>query len=131
MLSLRRLGYVLLMVMGICGIFILYNMNENSNKIVTIKNKEVEEKEIIYGETIGKSEEVHFYVIGDEERDLYRDIYGNVCRLMDDLKVSWSKLDRIEADDFNNSKAVFIFCDDIVNSYVDLRLLGEFIEKGG
>lgn len=131
MLSLKRLGYVLLMVIGICGIFILYNMNENDNKIVTIKSKEVEEKDIIYGESISKSEEVHFYVVGDEEKDIYRDIYGNVCRLMDDLKLSWSKLDRIEAEELSNSKAVFIFCDDIVNSYVDLRLLTEFIEKGG
>ena len=131
MLSLRRLCYVLLMVFGICGIFILYNMNANNNKIVSIKNKETKDQKLISGDCISKSEEVYFYVIGNEKKDIYRDIYQNTCRLMDDLKVSWSKLDKIAEDDFSNSKAVFIFCDDTVNSYVDLKLLAEFIERGG
>lgn len=131
MLSLKRLGYVLFLVLGICGIFILYNINENDNKTVMINSKEVEEKEILTGEHVDKAGEVHFYVLGNEEKEIYRDIYQNVCQVMGDLKVSWSKIDWIENEQLSNENAVFIFCDDIINTYVDLQRLAEFIEHGG
>ena len=47
MLSLRRFTYVLLIVLGICGIFILYNVNENNDRSVTISNPKVEEEELL------------------------------------------------------------------------------------
>lgn len=131
MLSLKRLGYVLLMVLGICGIFILYNINENNNKTVKINNKQIKEEKVISGETINKTEEVHFYVLGNENKEIYRDIYGNVCRLMDDIKVNWSKADIIEDVQLSSDRAVFIFCDDIISTYVDLQKLVGFIENGG
>lgn len=131
MLSLKRLIYVLLIVFGICGIFILYNINENNNRTVTISNQIVEEQEMIQGESVEKSEEPCFYVVGSEEKEMYQDIYQNVCQLMQDMKVSWHKRDTIEEKDLENKKAVLVFCDDVINRYVDLRLLGKFIENGG
>lgn len=131
MLSLKRLVYVLLIVFGICGLFILYNINENNNKTVTISSQPVEDKEIILGEPLQKSEEYYFYVIGNQEKEIYRDIYLNVCQLMEDMKVPWCKKDTIGKAELKNKKAILVFCDDVVNTYIDLQLLGQFIENGG
>lgn len=131
MLSLKRLIYVLLIVFGICGIFILYNINENNNRTVKISNKIVEEKELLQGDSIEKSGEPYFYVAGNEEKDIYKDIYSNVCQLMADMKVSWEKTENLSEAELKNKKAVIIFCDDIVNEYVELPLLAQFIENGG
>lgn len=131
MLSLKRLIYVLLIVFGICGIFILYNINENNNRTVKISNKIVEEKELLQGESITKEKEPHFYVAGNDKKDIYKDIYSNVCQLMGDMKVSWEKAESLTKTELNNEKAVIIFCDDTVNEYVELPLLAQFIENGG
>lgn len=132
MLSLRRLGYVLLIVLGICSIFVLYNINEKSNGTVRISNKEVPEEELLISrESIDNQNGIRFCVVGNDEKELYKDIYQNVCRVMEDLKVSWDSVDRIRKSDLQDDNLVIVFCDDIVSDYVDLQQLVAFIEKGG
>lgn len=132
MLSLRRLGYVLLIVLGICSIFILYNVNEKNNKIITISNNKVEESELLLSqEPLDNQKGIHFYVVGNDEKDIYKDIYKNVCHMMEDLKLSWSLVEKIGEEELQNRNAVIVFCDDILNEYVDLQLLASFIENGG
>ena len=138
MLSVRRLFYVILMVLGICGMFLLSNINERDTAIWSVKQEvrqDVEKKQkILKGENqdnLEKTEEVQFYILGDEKKELYGDIYRNVCGLMNDLKVSWKKRACIGDEELCDHKAVFIFCDDTLHSYVDLRRLAEFIEAGG
>lgn len=131
MLSLKRLAYVLLIVFGICGIFILYSLNENREREASISNPVVEEKEQIQRESLPESQEPVFYVVGSEEKETCKDIYKNVCQLMEDMKVSWSKKERIGKEELENHKAVLIFCDDVASSYIDLPLLVRFMEEGG
>ena len=138
MLSVRRLFYVILMVLGICGMFLLSNINERDTAIWSVKQEvrqDVEKKQkILKGENqdnLEKTEEVQFYILGDEKKELYGDIYRNVCGLMEDLKVSWKKRACIGDEELCDHKAVFIFCDDTLHSYVDLRRLADFIEAGG
>ena len=138
MLSVRRLFYVILMVLGICGMFLLSNINERDTAIWSVKQEvrqDVEKKQkILKGENqdnLEKTEEVQFYILGDEKKELYGDIYRNVCGLMEDLKVSWKKRSCISDEELRDHKAVFIFCDDTLHSYVDLRRLADFIEAGG
>ena len=89
MLSVRRLFYVILMVLGICGMFLLSNINERDTAIWSVKQEvgqDVEKKQkILKGENqdnLEKTEEVKFYILGDEKKELYGDIYRNVCGLM-------------------------------------------------
>ena len=97
MLSLRRLGYVLLIVLGICGIFILYNLNEKNNQTVSITNNHVEKRELLHAdEVIDNEAGIHFYVIGTDKKDIYKNIYNNVCQTMEDLKVPWCTLEKVE-----------------------------------
>ena len=135
MLSVRRLFYVILMVLGICGMFLLSNINEKDTALLSekqvVKQGVEKEKKNLRGENIDQSEEVQFYILGDENKELYGDIYRNVCGLMNDLKVSWKKRACIGDEELCDHKAVFIFCDDTLHSYVDLRRLADFIEAGG
>ena len=131
MLSLKRLAYVLLIVFGICGIFIIYSLNENREREASISNPVVEEKELIQRESLPESQEPVFYVVGSEEKETCKNIYKNVCQLMEDMKVSWSKKERIGKEELENHKAVLIFCDDVASSYIDLPLLVRFMEEGG
>lgn len=131
MLSLKRLAYVLFIVFGICGIFIVYNINESSSKTVAKEKPDTEEIEWIEGQSFSKSEEYHFYVVGSEEKEIYKDIYRNVCQLMEDMKVVWNKKDTIGEEELENRNAVIVFCDDVVNPYVELPQLVQFIENGG
>ncbi len=131
MLSLKRLCYVLLIVICISGVFIIYNINENNNRIVKIRNEAVEDQELLEGSEIQKTDETIFYIVGSEEKDIYKDIYRNVCHIMNDIKVSWKKMDQLGEDELKDDRAVIIFCDDVVGDYVNLSQLGQFIEKGG
>lgn len=132
MLSLRRLAQVLLIVMGICSIFVFYNINENNNRNILISNNKVSEKELLISQEIVEEQNgIHFYVVGNAEKEIYKDIYQNVCQLMEDLKVSWSIAEQITEEDLQDSNAVIIFCDDVLNQYVDLQLITKFIEAGG
>lgn len=131
MLSLRRLGYVLLIVLGICGIFTLYNINEKNNKTISIRKPLIEERMLLVSEEVIEKQAIHFYVLGNDEKEIYKDICRNVCQLMQDLKLSWSRKEKLLQKDFNNQNAVFIFCDDRIGGYADLQELAEFIHNGG
>ena len=131
MLPLRRLGYILFIVIGISSLFMIYNINEKNNETVLISNKSIEKKDVLVcQETISTQSEIHFYVVGNGEKDIYKDIYQNICQVMEDLKVSWSQIDRIEKE-LQDSNAVIVFCDDVLSKYVDLQRLATFVEDGG
>lgn len=131
MLSLKRLFYVLFIVCSICGIFITYSLNENRDTVASIRNPVIEDEELVHGKSMPASETPYFYVVGSQKKADCKEIYHNVCQLMDDLKVSFCKKDAIGEAELKNERAVIVFCDDVVNSYVDLPLLAQFIEKGG
>ena len=132
MLSFRRFTYVLLIVLGICGIFILYNVNENNDRSVTISNPKVEEKELLLSDTpLDKGSQIQFYAIGYEEKETYGAIYENVCQLLSDWKVSYKKVHTLSESELEDGENVLIFCDDIISDHVDLKQLASFIERGG
>ncbi|NLB20025.1 MAG: hypothetical protein GX829_04145 [Clostridium sp.] len=83
------MAYVLILVIGLSIIFLIYNINEKNTKIVTIENTVVEEKPLEQGIIEENSNEVTFYLVGNPAREIYGDIYNNISRMMDDLKLSW------------------------------------------
>ncbi len=131
MLSLKRLGYVLLIVLSVCAIFFIYNINEDNNKIVEIKSKVVEDEPLIKGEPVNKTSEPHFYIIGNDGKKIYKDIYNNVCEIMGDLKLSYSELSYASDKELKDIKNILVFCDEIISDYVSLPDLEKFISKGG
>lgn len=131
MLSLKRLGYILFIVLSLCTVFFIYAVNENQNQLLSVSNVQVEEEPLVEGEAVVEKGNVTFLVVGDEDKALYQDIYANVCGLMEDMKVSWRKAEHLEDEDLDTSQNVLIFCDDEIGAYVKLDDCMRFLENGG
>ncbi|PWJ49984.1 DUF2194 domain-containing protein [Faecalicatena contorta] len=131
MLSVKRLCYVILIVLGICAIFMIYNLNENKTTAVSVWNEVDSVEELIQGEKVDKSQEPIFYIIGDREKNVYKDIFKNVEKMMKDMKVSYSIRDTIGTDEMRAGESVLIFCDDVINTHANLQEVSAFLENGG
>lgn len=130
MLSVKRLLYVVLLVITVSSVFMIYNINEGKTKKIQIYNKSVEEEPLSKEIKINKENEPKFLITGSKTKEIYRDIYTNVGFIMSDLKLSYEEKNKIETKDLSKN-TVLIFCDDVVSKYIDLKTLGEFIIHGG
>lgn len=130
-MSVKRLFYLMCIIGCLCGLLILQSVKESKNETVTIKRKNVEQQLMIEGEIPEKTTEWEFCVVGDESKELYKDIFSNVCRIMEDIHVSWRMAEQITEEDMENTSTVFVFCDDVIHKYVDLQQLASFVENGG
>ncbi|MEG0775018.1 DUF2194 domain-containing protein [Clostridium sp.] len=130
MLSVKRLLYVVLLVITVSSVFMIYNINEGKTKKIQIYNKSVEEEPLSKEIKINKENEPKFLITGSKTKEIYRDIYTNVGFIMSDLKLSYEEKNKIETKDLSEN-TVLIFCDDVVSKYIDLKTLGEFIIHGG
>lgn len=131
MLSVKRLLYVILIVLGICAIFMIYNLNENKTTAISVQNEVYSIEELKQGGKIDKSQETVFYLIGNREKDIYKDIFKNVEKIMKDMKVSYRIRDSISTDEMRVGESVLIFCDDIINEHANLQEISAFLENGG
>lgn len=130
MLSVKRLLYVILLVITVSSVFMIYNINEEKTKKIEIYNKAVEEEPLSKEISISKENEPKFLIIGSKSKEIYKEIYRNTCLIMSDLKLSYEEKNKIETKDLNKN-TVLIFCDDVVSKYIDLKTLGQFIIGGG
>lgn len=130
MLSVKRLLYVILLVIAVSSVFMIYNINEEKTKKNEIYNKSVEEELLSKEVSISKDNEPRFLITGSKSKEIYKDIYINTCLIMSDLKLSYEEKNKIESKDLNKS-TVIIFCDDVVSKYIDLKILGQFVIDGG
>lgn len=130
MLSVKRLLYVILLVVTVSSLFMIYNINEEKTKKIEIYNKSIEEEPLSQEISISKEGELKYLIIGDNTKENYKDIYMNTCLIMSDLKLSYEKKGKIGAKDLDNN-TILIFCDDVVSKYIDLKTLGQFIIDGG
>ncbi|WP_291571689.1 DUF2194 domain-containing protein [Clostridium sp. UBA4548] len=130
MLSVKRLLYVILLVITVSSIFMIYNINEEKTKKNEIYNKAVEEEPLSKEISITKENEPKFLITGSNNKEIYKEIYRNTCLIMSDLKLFYEEKNKIETKDLNKN-TVLIFCDDIVSNYIDLKTLGQFIIGGG
>ncbi|WP_017413364.1 DUF2194 domain-containing protein [Clostridium tunisiense] len=130
MLSVKRLLYVILLVITVSSVFMIYNINEEKTKKIEIYNKAVEEEPLSKEISISKENEPKFLITGSNSKEIYKEIYRNTCLIMSDLKLSYEEKNKIETKDLNKN-TVLIFCDDVVSKYIDLKTLGQFIIDGG
>lgn len=120
----------MLIIIGICSIFVIYNVNENNRRTVEINHHAVQEAEFFPSILKDEKQQWNFYVVKSKEKE-NKQIFDNISRMMDDMKVSWRVGNEVTAEVLTQENLVLVFCDSIVSSYVDLELLGEFIENGG
>lgn len=132
MISRKRLLYVIGIVLTISVIFMIYNFNEEKSNYVRIAQREIED--VVWmensGEVIRAEQSMEVIITGKGDEDLYKDIYQNVYEIINDLKISYQELDKVEKADYGKN-SIIVFCDDRIEPYADLLELGEFIADGG
>ena len=72
MLSVKRLIYVLLIVVVVSAVFMVYNINEERAKNIQIKNLEIEMPEFTASEPVDPAEKPRVSLLGDPEKDIGR-----------------------------------------------------------
>lgn len=130
MLSIKRLLYVLSIVLVVSALFLMYNINEERASHIGIRHSQEALAQPMASEGAINPQPLHFVVTGHSDKDLYRDIYKNVVRLLSDWKVSYTEATRLDAQLLQDDPIV-ILCDDTAGDYADLLELGAFIEQGG
>lgn len=130
MLSIKRLVYVMLIVVVVSAVFMIYNVNEERARRIRIQNHPVEECEFTAAEAVDQSERPHVWVLGDSSREIYGDIYENTLRLFQDLHFVVTARDRLDAGRADPADLI-VFCDESIGDYTDLEELERFVGRGG
>lgn len=130
MLSIKRLVYVMLIVVVVSAVFMIYNVNEERARRIRIQNHPVEECEFTAAETVDQSERPRVWVLGNPGREIYGDIYENTLRLFQDLHFVVTARDRLDAGQADPSDLI-VFCDESIGDYTDLEELEQFVGRGG
>ena len=130
MLSVKRLIYVLLIVVVVSAVFMVYNINEERAKNIQIKNLEIEMPEFTASEPVDPAEKPRVSLLGDPEKDIYGKIYQNTLRLFHDLHFNVTTQERLDAGRTGLDELV-VFCDDDIGRYTDMTELRQFVERGG
>lgn len=130
MLSIKRLIYVLLIVVVVSTVFMIYNINEERAQNIQLRNMEIETPEFTAAEPVDAAKKPRVSLFGDPERDSYGDIYQNTSRFFHDLHFAVTIRERLDAGQIGDNELV-VFCDDDIGRYADLTELGEFVERGG
>ena len=130
MLSTKRLLYVISVVLVISTIFMLYNINEERASHISIERSADPVVSAMPDQNWEGAQQLTFVLTGESKREIYGDLYQNVRRLLDDLKLP------VEATDFVDfasldTNTIVIFCSDAISDYADLYQLGQFVENGG
>ena len=128
MLSIKRLLYVISLVVMISGIFLAYGIHEEENDMTGISNAEVTEEALLKGNV--REKPVRFYVAGSKEKELYGTILKNVCLYLRDIGADYQCTDTLEELP-GTEGTVLIFCDDVISEHVSLLELGDYIRNGG
>lgn len=130
MLSWKRMLYVVLIVSVVSCVFMIYNINEERARHIQIRNIQEKEREFIDVCRVKEEEKPRVRLIGDDQEDIYKDIYRNTRQLFDNLHFTVIEENRLDAGKLDPEEMV-VFCDDSLSSYTDLTELGAFIERGG
>lgn len=130
MLSWKRMLYVVLIVSVVSCVFMIYNINEERARHIKIRNVQGEEKEFVGACQVSGEEKPGVRLIGDEQKDIYKDIYRNTRQLFNNLHFTVIEETWLDAEKLDGEQLI-VFCDDSLSSYTDLTELGAFIERGG
>lgn len=132
MISVKRMFCIVGIVIIISSIFMIYSFNEERDRNIYIHQKEVEEIDWIKQteKDVVTKGEIEFVVTGSTDKDIYKDIYENVITLLNNLKLTFKEVEKVNFDNLNKN-SILIFCDDKVENYADYLKLKKFIEDGG
>lgn len=130
MLSLKRFLYIIFVIVGLGGIFLIYNIYESQPANVQSLPGPVPEREYLAQRQVDKGDTPRVWILGDLEDERCGVLYGNVRQLCRDLQLTVAGEGRLDTGKTEREDLV-IFCHDSVSRWADPEDLTEFISGGG
>lgn len=133
MFSVRRLLYIILIVLVISGLFAIYDTSEGKSMYVRNRSSVSGQAEFVEAQEIEQEKDLTVWIMGrgsdDEE---FGNIYGNVMQLCNDLHLPVVEV--VEGQPYTGMAAardLMIFCDDDTGRYIGAEELENFVAGGG
>lgn len=130
MLSFKRFLYIIFIITGLGGIFLIYNIYESRPASVQSATCSALEREFMPARQVGKGDTPRVWVLGDPEDERYGAVYSNVRQLCQDLQLTVAGEGRLDVGKAERGDVV-IFCHDHVSRWADPEKLIGFISGGG
>ena len=130
MVSFKRFVHIILIIAGVGGIFLIYNIHESRPASVQSLSGPALEREFMAERRVDKGDTPRVWVLGDPEDERCGEIYKNVLQLCGDLQLTVAGEGRLDAGEAQERDLV-IFCDDSVGRWADPEELTRFIAGGG
>lgn len=130
MLSIKRLIYVMLIVVAVSAVFMIYNVNEERARRIRIQNPPAESCEFLPERAVSPALRQRVWLLGDDEEELYGAIYQNCLSLLQSLHLDVRTRERLDTAEADPSDLV-VFCGESVGRYADLEELHRFLLRGG
>lgn len=133
MFSVRRLIYIILIVIVISGFFAMYDTGVGKSTYVRNSSSVSAQAEFVEAQEIENEKSLTVWIMGrgSDDED-FGNIYGNVMQLCNDLHLRVVEV--VEGQPYNGMAAaqdLMIFCDDDIARYIGTEELENFVAGGG
>ncbi len=130
MVSFKRFLYIIFIIAGLGGIFLVYDVHESQPASVQAVTYSALEREFMSARQVSKGDTPRVWILGDSEDGRYGEIYGNVRQLCQDLQFTVAGEGRLDVEQAELDDLV-IFCHNSISRWVDPEELTGFISEGG
>ena len=130
MLSFKRFLYIIFIIAGLGGIFLIYNIYESRPASVQSQTDSALEREFMPARQVDKGDTPQVWILGDPEDERCGVVYGNVRQLCRDLQLTVAGEGRLDGEKAEKGDLV-IFCHDSPSRWADPEELTGFISGGG
>lgn len=130
MVSFKRFLHIILIIVGVGGIFLIYNIHESRPASVQSLTGPALEREFMAERPVNKGDVPRVWILGDPKDARCGAIYENVRQLCRDLQLTVAGEGRLN-EEAAEERDLLIFCDDSVSRWADPEVLTRFIAGGG
>lgn len=130
MVSFKRYMHIILIIVGLGGIFLIYSIHESRPASVHNLTSSAVKREFTEARRVDEGERPRVWLLGDPEDERCGELYGNVRQLCRDIQLTLAGESRLDIGEVEERDLV-IFCDSSVSRWVDPEELMAFIAGGG
>lgn len=130
MVSFKRFLHIILIIAGLSGIFLIYNIHESRPASAHSLTSPALEREFLPAERTDKGDVPRVWILGDPEDARCGPVYGNVRQLCQDIQLTVAGEGRLDAEKAEPGDLA-IFCDGSPSRWADPDELENFIAGGG
>lgn len=130
MISFKRLLHIILIIAGLGGIFLIYNIYESRPASVQSVSGPALEREFLAERQVDRGDTPRVWILGDPEDARCGAVYGNVLQLCQDLQLTVAGEGRLDAAQAEERDLV-IFCGDSPSRWAEAEELMQFVSGGG